>query len=249
MIQVNNLDKSFNKKNVLHNINFSCKQGEVTNIIGASGSGKTTLLKIMVGLIKPDSGNIIYDGADFTELNFNHKKLIRQCIGMLFQSSALLDSLTVQQNLLLPLNMLSNLNKKEKLYRIRFCLDRVNLKDVSKKYPSELSGGMQKRVGLARAIVMQPKYLFCDEPNSGLDPLTASIINNLIKEITKDFNTTTLVITHDMNSVLEIGDKIIFLHKGQKWWEVNKNNILDSNNLELSEFVLKGCLVNKIKNN
>ena len=211
--------------------------GKRNLIIGASGSGKTVLMKCLVGLFVPDSGQILYNGEDFNALNEEDKKEIRKQIGMLFQGSALFDSLTVEQNIMFPLNMFTNDNYPTKLKRVNEVLERVNLKDVNKKFPAELSGGMKKRVGIARAIVLNPKYLFCDEPNSGLDPQTSLVIDKLIKEITTEYNITTIVNTHDMNSVMEIGDHIMYMHQGIKEWEGNNKEIIFSKNELLNEFI------------
>lgn len=237
MIEVKNISKSFDTKKVLDDISVNFKPGTTSLIIGSSGSGKTTLLKCMVGLHEVDSGEILYSGEDFCTLNFKERIPIRKEIGMLFQGSALFDSMTVEENLLFPLNMFSEMSFSEKSDRIDFCLKRVNLDNVRKLSPAELSGGMKKRVGIARAIAMQPKYLFCDEPNSGLDPQTSIVIDNLIKEITEEYNITTVVNTHDMNSVMEIGDFIVFLHQGKKWWEGNNEEIRNTDNKEINEFV------------
>lgn len=237
MIELKNISKSFDTKLVLDDVSVNFKPGTTSLIIGGSGSGKTTLLKCMVGLHEVDSGQILYSGEDFCNLNFKERIPIRKEIGMLFQSSALFDSMTVEENLLFPLNMFSDMSNSEKNDRVDFCLKRVNLDNVRKLSPSELSGGMKKRVGIARAIAMQPKYLFCDEPNSGLDPKTSIVIDNLIKEITEEYNITTVVNTHDMNSVMEIGDFIMFLHQGKKWWEGTNEEIRHTNNKEVNEFV------------
>lgn len=247
MIEIKNLYKSFDGRMVLNDISVKFEPGNTNLIIGGSGSGKTTLLKCMVGLHQVDSGEILYDGREFTQLSFKEKIPIRKEIGMLFQGSALFDSMTVEDNLMFPLNMFSDMSLSEKRDRIDFCLKRVNLENVQKLSPAELSGGMKKRVGIARAIAMQPKYLFCDEPNSGLDPKTSIIIDNLIKEITDEFNITTVVNTHDMNSVMEIGDNILFLHQGQKWWEGSSEEIHHSNNKEVEEFVFASKFM-KMKN-
>lgn len=237
MIELKNIYKSFDTKLVLDDVSVNFQPGKTSLIIGGSGSGKTTLLKCMVGLHEVDSGEILYSGEDFTKLNFKERIPIRKEIGMLFQSSALFDSMTVEENLLFPLNMFSEMSISEKNDRVDFCLKRVNLENVRKLSPAELSGGMKKRVGIARAIAMQPKYLFCDEPNSGLDPKTSIVIDNLIKEITEEYNITTVVNTHDMNSVMEIGDFIMFLHQGKKWWEGTNEEIRHTDNKEVNEFV------------
>ena len=206
-------------------------------IIGESGSGKTTLLKCMVGLNEIDAGEVLFNGRNFYEMDFKVKKEIRKEIGMLFQGGALFDSQTVEENVVFPISMFTDLSTSEKKDRANFCLQRVNLENANNLYPSELSGGMKKRVAIARAIAVQPKYLFCDEPNSGLDPKTSIVIDNLIKEITEEYNITTVVITHDMNSVIEIGDNIMFIYKGEKWWEGSKSEILKTDNKEVCDFV------------
>jgi phospholipid/cholesterol/gamma-HCH transport system ATP-binding protein len=237
MIEVTHLHKSFNGRLILNDINIVFEQGKTNIIIGESGSGKTVLLKCMVALHEVDSGKVFYSGKDFTAMDQNERKQIRQEIGMLFQGGALFDSQTVAQNVMFPLSMFSSMSEKEKKDRVDFCLERVNLSHAHQLYPSEISGGMKKRVAIARAIAMQPKYLFCDEPNSGLDPRTSILIDNLISEITEEFNMTTVVITHDMNSVIEIGDSISFLYKGEIAWKGNKNNILTAENQRVREFV------------
>lgn len=237
MIEIKNINKSFGENHVLKGISAEFKEGMTNLIIGGSGSGKTTLLKCMVGLHEPEIGNVLYDGRDFTKMNFESRIDIRKEIGMLFQSSALFDSMTVEENIMFPLNMFTEQVKKEKLERVNFCLKRVNLDDKNKLFPAELSGGMKKRVGIARAIAMQPKYLFVDEPNSGLDPKTSIVIDELIKEITQEFNITTVVVTHDMNSVMGIGDNIMFLHQGEKWWQGSNKEIAHTDNKELNDFV------------
>jgi phospholipid/cholesterol/gamma-HCH transport system ATP-binding protein len=209
--------------------------------------GKTVLLKCLVGLVKADKGQVFYDGRAFSKMSFNEMKEIRQEIGMLFQGGALFDSLTVEQNVIFPLTMFTEQNPAQKLERANFCLSRVNLTNANKLYPSELSGGMKKRVAIARAISMNPRYLFCDEPNSGLDPQTAHLIDELIKEITLEYDMTTVVVTHDMNSVLEIGEKIYFLYQGKLWWEGTKNNILHTDNAELQEFVFTSELTKRLR--
>lgn len=216
-------------------------------IIGESGSGKTTLLKCMVGLNEVDSGQILYDGRSFTELNFKEKKDVRKEIGMLFQGGALFDSKTVEENVVFPLSMFTNLSESEKRDRANFCLQRVNLLNANNLFPSEISGGMKKRVAIARAIAVQPKYLFCDEPNSGLDPKTSIVIDNLIKEITEEYNITTVVITHDMNSVIEIGDNIMFIYKGNKHWEGSKHEILRTSDPEVCDFVYATQFMKELK--
>jgi phospholipid/cholesterol/gamma-HCH transport system ATP-binding protein len=237
MIEVRNLNKAFGEKVVLKDFSFTFEEGKANLIIGESGTGKSVLIKCMVGLIEPESGKVLYDGTDFLGLEFDERKLIRQKIGMLFQGSALFDSMTVEENVMFPLSMFTEMPLSEKRDRVNFCLQRVNLQNVSKLFPAEISGGMKKRVAIARAISLNPKYLFCDEPNSGLDPRTSILIDELIREITEEFQMTTVVITHDMNSVLEIGDKIAFLHKGEKLWEGTRHEILRADNKELSDFV------------
>lgn len=237
MIEVRNIKKSFNGKTVIEQINAVMKAGQCNLIIGASGSGKTVLMKCMVGLFEPDEGEVLYSGQNFTAMNPRERTEIRKEIGMLFQGSALFDSLTVQENVMFPLNMFTQWPLKKKLERVNEVLDRVNLKDTNKKYPAELSGGMKKRVGIARAIVLNPKYLFCDEPNSGLDPQTSLVIDKLIQNITTEFNITTVVNTHDMNSVMEIGNYILFLHQGHKEWEGNNREIIFNKNQKLNEFI------------
>lgn len=237
MIEVIDIYKSFGNNEVLKGISASFKPGKNNLIIGSSGSGKTTLLKCIVGLHEPTSGEVLYDNENFTSMHFEGRVPIRKQIGMLFQNSALFDSMTVEQNIIFPLNLFTTLSKAEKLDRANYCLEKVNLAGTNKLYPSELSGGMKKRVGIARAISMQPKYLFVDEPNSGLDPKTAILIDNLINEITEEFQTTTVIVTHDMNSVMGIGDHIIFLDNGLKWWEGSNHEIAHTDNKELNDFV------------
>ncbi|MBW4890988.1 ATP-binding cassette domain-containing protein [Mucilaginibacter sp. HMF5004] len=237
MIETINIHKTFGDNYVLKGIDVELKAGRNNLIIGGSGSGKTTLLKCIVGLHKPEEGEVIYDGQNFTQMDFEERVPIRKQIGMLFQSSALFDSMTVQDNIIFPLNLFTTMSKKEKIERANFCLERVNLAGKNKLFPAELSGGMKKRVGIARAISMQPKYLFVDEPNSGLDPKTSILIDELIAEITEEYQTTTVIVTHDMNSVMGIGDHIIFLHNGQKWWEGSNKQIAHTNNKELNDFV------------
>lgn len=248
MIEVKNLYKSFGDHHVLQDISVNFEPGKINLIIGGSGSGKSVLTKCMVGLHEIDSGSIMYDGKEFTTMNFKQKKKIRKDIGMLFQASALFDSLTVEENVLFPLEMYTKQTKKEMLERVNFCLDRVNLEDANKLYPAELSGGMKKRVGIARAIALNPKYLFCDEPNSGLDPFTGIVIDQLIQEITKEYNMTTIVITHDMNSVMETGENIMFLYQGKNWWQGDNHEIIKSDNKELSEFVFASKIMKQFRN-
>ena len=228
MIFVENIHKKFGENKVLNNVSFDFKQGKTNLIIGESGSGKTTLLKILIGLHSLDEGNIIYDGRIFNQMKLKEKRQIRQEIGMLFQGGALFDYMTVEENIMFPLTMFTNQSNEEKLDRVNFCLKRVNLENKNKLLPSELSGGMLKRVAIARAISMNPKYLLCDEPNSGLDPKTAILIDNLIKEITEEYNITTIVNTHDMNSVMQIGENIAFIYNGTIWWKGNKEELINS---------------------
>jgi phospholipid/cholesterol/gamma-HCH transport system ATP-binding protein len=237
MIKAVNLKKSFGEKTVLQDISAEFQTGKCNLIIGASGSGKTVLQKLLVGLFEPDTGSIFYDDEDMTAMSEEQRKMLRQQIGMLFQGSALFDSMTVEQNIIFPLDMFSKMTKEQKLKQVNNVLERVNLKDVNKKFPGEISGGMKKRVGIARAIVLNPKYLFCDEPNSGLDPQTSLLIDKLISDITKEFNMTTIINTHDMNSVMEIGDNILYMHQGFKEWEGNNKEIIFSKNKLLNEFI------------
>ncbi|MGZ3767692.1 MAG: ABC transporter ATP-binding protein [Mucilaginibacter sp.] len=237
MIETQNIHKTFGDNKVLEGISAKFNPGKNNLIIGGSGSGKTTLLKCIVGLHEPTEGDVFYDGMNFTDMHFRERVHIRKEIGMLFQNSALFDSMTVEENIMFPLNLFTDMPKSEKLDRANFCLKRVNLEGKNKLFPSELSGGMKKRVGIARAISMQPKYLFVDEPNSGLDPLTSILIDELISELTEEYNTTTVVVTHDMNSVMGIGDNIIFLYNGKKWWEGSNKEIAHTDNKELNNFV------------
>ncbi|HZE84114.1 MAG TPA: ATP-binding cassette domain-containing protein [Puia sp.] len=237
MIEVKDIRKGFNDKIVIDNVSAIFQTGKCNLIIGTSGSGKTVLMKCLVGLFEPDSGEICYDGQNFSEMNDEQRKELRQQIGMLFQGSALFDSMTVEQNVMFPLDMFTKKNYAEKLKRVNEVLDRVNLKDANKKFPAEISGGMKKRVGIARAIVLNPKYLFCDEPNSGLDPQTSLLIDKLIKEITIEYNITTVVNTHDMNSVMETGDHIIYMYQGLKEWEGSNKEIIFSKNKRLNDFI------------
>jgi phospholipid/cholesterol/gamma-HCH transport system ATP-binding protein len=247
MIEGKNISKSFGDRLVLDNVSVKLEKGQTNLIIGQSGMGKTVLLKCLVGLLEAEKGQVFYDGRAFSKMSFNEMKEIRQEIGMLFQGGALFDSLNVEQNVMFPITMFTKQTQQEKLDRANFCLSRVNLENVNKMYPSELSGGMKKRVAIARAISMNPRYLFCDEPNSGLDPQTAHLIDELIKEITVEYNMTTVVVTHDMNSVLEIGEKIYFLYKGKLWWEGDKNNILLTDNPELDAFVFTSELTKRLR--
>ncbi|MDB5006875.1 MAG: ATP-binding cassette protein [Mucilaginibacter sp.] len=237
MIEINDIQKTFGENHVLRGISATFKPGINNLIIGGSGSGKTTLLKCIVGLHEPTKGEVIFAGENFTKMSFEQRVPIRTHIGMLFQNSALFDSMTVEENVMFPLNLFTQMSRGEKLDRANFCLERVNLTGKNKLYPAELSGGMKKRVGIARAISMQPKYLFVDEPNSGLDPLTSILIDDLISELTQEYQITTVVVTHDMNSVMGIGDHIIFLYNGEKWWEGSNHDIAHTDNKELNEFV------------
>lgn len=247
MVRAEHIYKSFDGRIVLEDISVEFKQGITNLIIGASGSGKTVLIKCLVGLHDVDDGSIFYGDTNFTELGFKERKAIRKDVGMIFQGGALLDSSTVEQNIKLPMDLFTNKSEEEKLERVNFCLQRVNLPDANHLYPAELSGGMIKRVAIARAIVLNPRFLFCDEPNSGLDPMTAIVIDNLIKEITEEYNITTIINTHDMNSVMEIGEQIMFLHKGKKWWEGTKDDIMFTDNKELNDFVFASAMAKRAR--
>lgn len=247
MIEVRNLTKSFGDKVVLDNINVTFETGKTNLIIGQSGSGKTVLMKNLVGLLQPTSGEVLYDDRDFTRMSKKEKVLMRREMGMIFQSAALFDSLNVLENVMFPLDMFSTLNYRERVKRAQECLDRVNLIEAQQKYPGEISGGMQKRVAIARAIVMNPKYLFCDEPNSGLDPKTSLVIDELLSGITKDYNMTTIINTHDMNSVMGIGENICFIYQGHKEWQGNKDEVMTSTNEKLNDLVFASDLFRKIK--
>lgn len=237
MIEVQNLYKSFGERVILEDISAVMEPGKCNLIIGTSGSGKTVLTKCMVGLFTPEKGQILFNGKNMLEMETDERKLLRQQIGMLFQGTALFDSMTVEENVLFPLNMFTKWTVAEKKKRASEVLERVNLKDAHKKYPAEISGGMKKRVGIARAVVMNPQYLFCDEPNSGLDPQTSMVIDKLIQEITREYNITTIVVSHDMNSVMEIGDHIIYLHQGRKQWEGSNKDIIFSKDELLNKFI------------
>lgn len=247
MIEVRNLSKRFGDLQVLTDISATFEKGRVNQIIGMSGSGKSVLAKCIVGLHKPDEGQVLYEGRSFHDMGGDEKRTIRQEIGMLFQGSALFDSLTVLQNVMFPLSMFADMPRSEMEDRAHACLDRVNIREKDHLYPAQISGGMQKRVGIARAIAMNPKYLFCDEPNSGLDPQTSIVIDELIKEITQEFGTTTIVITHDMNSVMETGENIMFIHAGRNWWHGDREKLLNSDNRELNEFIFAGSLMRTVK--
>jgi phospholipid/cholesterol/gamma-HCH transport system ATP-binding protein len=247
MIELKNISKSFDGTQVLDDISFEFERGKTNVIIGASGSGKSVLTKCAVGLIEPDHGTVFYDEKNFTAMDVEERKEVRKEIGMLFQGGALFDSQTVEENIKFPLRMHADMSEKEMQDRVDFCLNRVQLTGVNKRFPAEISGGMQKRVGIARAIALNPKYLFCDEPNSGLDPQTAIVIDQLIQEITEEYQITTVVVSHDMNSVLEIGEKIMFIYKGKNYWEGNKHNIFNTENKELADFVFASDLMKKLR--
>lgn len=249
MIEINNITKSFDENQVLGGVSASFEKGKVNFIIGRSGSGKSVITKCIVGLHEVDSGEVLFDGRDFTHMNRRRRKEIRKEIGMLFQGSALFDSLTVEENVMFPLSMFTRTSTEEMRDRANFCLERVQLEGKNHLYPAELSGGMMKRVGIARAIAMNPKYLFADEPNSGLDPQTAIVIDNLIKEITYEFDITTVVISHDMNSVMEAGDNIHFIHEGKIWWSGDRTQILRSGNQQLDEFVYASKFMKQVRYN
>lgn len=249
MIEIKNIHKSFGDNHVLKGISSVFHPGKSNLIIGGSGSGKTTLLKCIVGLHDPEEGAVLYNDKDFTKMSFEERVPIRKEIGMLFQNSALFDSMTTEENIIFPLNLFTEMSKSEKIDRANYCLERVNLKGKNKLFPSELSGGMKKRVGIARAISMEPKYLFYDEPNSGLDPKTSILIDELIQDITEEKNITTVVVTHDMNSVMGIGDNILFLHKGEKWWQGSNKEIAHTDNAELNDFVFASKFMEAAKEN
>ena len=247
MIKAENVIKSFEGRTVLKDISVEFGTGQTYLIIGRSGSGKTVLLKSLVGLHDVDEGAIYYDDICFSKLDFKARKAIRKDVGMIFQGGALLDASTVAENVKLPLDLFTDQSEEEKLERVNLCLKRVNLDNAHKLYPSELSGGMVKRAAIARAIVLNPRYLFCDEPNSGLDPQTSIVIDNLISDITKEYNITTIINTHDMNSVMEIGEKIVFIYEGNKWWEGSKDDILHTGNKELDDFVFASAMAKRAK--
>lgn len=247
MIEVKHLYKSFEDKDVLKDINTVFHTGKTNLIIGQSGSGKTVLMKCLVGLLRPEQGELLYDGRDIVKMNKKERKKLRTEMGMLFQSAALFDSMTVLENVMFPLDMFSDMTVRDRVKRAMFCLDRVNLTDAKKKYPSEISGGMQKRVAIARAIALNPKYLFCDEPNSGLDPRTSLVIDELIHSITHEFQMTTIINTHDMNSVMGIGENIAFINHGVKDWEGTSKDVFTSDNESLNEFVFASDLFKKIR--
>ena len=246
MIEISKISKTFGEQKVLNNITATFEEGKASLIIGQSGAGKTVLLKCIVGLLEPDHGKVLYDGRDVLKFNKKENRLLRREMGMLFQGAALFDSMSVLENVMFPLDMFSSKTYNERLKRARFCLERVNLLDAQDKSPEELSGGMQKRAAIARAIALEPRYLFCDEPNSGLDPKTSLIIDELIHGITKEYDITTIVNTHDMNSVMNIGDKVIFLAGGEISWEGNKEEILNSKNPQLNEFLFSSEILRRV---
>jgi len=247
MIYVKDIYKSFDDKVVLNDISTIFDKGKTNLIIGRSGSGKTVLMKTLIGLLRPDSGQVLYDNRNLITMSKNELKMLRREMGMLFQGSALFDSMTVLENVMFPLTMFTRDSKKIREKRAKFCLERVNLTDADRLFPGEISGGMMKRTAIARAIALNPNYLFCDEPNSGLDPKTALLIDDLIHDITKEYNITTVINTHDMNSVMNIGEKIIFIHEGEKAWEGNKDEIMTSTNKKLNDFVFASELFKKVK--
>ena len=247
MIEIQHIYKSFGDKEVLKDINAKFEDGKTNLIIGKSGSGKTVLMKNIVGLLEPTSGHILYDGRDFVSMNKHEKVRMRREMGMIFQSAALFDSLSVLENVMFPLDMFSSMNYRERVKRAQDCLDRVNLIDAQQKFPGEISGGMQKRVAIARAIVLNPKYLFCDEPNSGLDPHTSLVIDELLSSITKEFDITTIINTHDMNSVMGIGENINFIYQGRNEWQGTKDDVMGSTNEKLNDLVFASDLFKKVK--
>ncbi len=247
MIEVKNLYKSFGEKEVLKGIDFTFEDGKTNLIIGQSGSGKTVLMKNLVGLFAPTSGQVLYDGRNFVEMDKKEKALMRREMGMVFQSAALFDSLTVLENVMFPLDMFSKMNYRERVKRAQECLYRVNLLEAQNKYPSEISGGMQKRAAIARAIVLNPKYLFCDEPNSGLDPKTSLVIDELLHSITQEYNMTTIINTHDMNSVMGIGENILFIYKGEKEWQGKSSQVMNSSNKRLTDFIFASDLLKEMR--
>ncbi|NSL89916.1 ABC transporter ATP-binding protein [Chitinophaga solisilvae] len=247
MIELQDITKSFGDKEILKGVSAVMESGKVNLIIGASGSGKTVMMKCIVGLMTINTGKILYDQEDFTAMEEKEKKLVRQKIGMLFQGSALFDSMTVEQNVMFPLDMFSRDTLRDKKKRVMECLERVQLKDAAKKFPAEISGGMKKRVGIARAIVLNPKYLFCDEPNSGLDPQTSLLIDKLIKELTVEYNITTVINTHDMNTVMESGDHIVYMYQGKKQWEGSNKDIVFSKDQKLNDFIFASEFLREAK--
>lgn len=248
MIEVKNLCKSFGDKEVLKDISTVFDSGKTNLIIGQSGSGKTVLVKNLVGLLEPTSGDVLYDGRNFVAMSKKEKIMLRREMGMIFQSAALFDSMTVLENVMFPLDMFSSMTLRDRIHRAKTCLDRVNLKDVDSKFPGELSGGMQKRVAIARAIALNPQYLFCDEPNSGLDPKTSLVIDELLHSITHEFNITTIINTHDMNSVMGIGENIIFIYEGHKEWQGVSADIMNSDNKKLTDFIFASDLLKRMRN-
>lgn len=249
MIEINHLYKSFDDKEVLKDISAKFENGKTNLIIGQSGSGKTVLVKNLVGLLEPTSGEVLYDGRNFVLMNKDEKVAMRREMGMIFQSAALFDSLNVLENVMFPLDMFSRMNYRDRVKRAEECLARVNLLEAEKKFPDEISGGMQKRVAIARAIALNPKYLFCDEPNSGLDPKTSLVIDELLHSITHEFNITTIINTHDMNSVMGIGEKIIYIYEGEKEWEGQSSDIMLSTNQRLTDFIFASDLLKRMKKN
>ena len=249
MIEIKNIVKTFSGQEILKDISFMYKKGQTNLVIGQSGSGKTVLLKCLLGLYKPDKGSVLFDGEDIVTMSNKNLKTLRKQVGMVFQGGALFDSMNIEQNVLFPLQMFSNISKEEMLDRVNFCLKRVNLENVNHLFPSEISGGMKKRVAIARAIVLNPKYLFCDEPNSGLDPYTAILIDNLLQELTYEYEMTTVINTHDMNSVMEIGDRILFIKEGMMAWEGTNTEIFKADNQDLQDFVFSSELFKTIKEN
>lgn len=247
MIRAENIKKSFDEAEVLKGISVTFEKGKTNLIIGRSGAGKTVLLKILVGLFEPTSGSIWYNDRNFSQLSKKERRVIRMEVGMLFQGSALFDSMTVEENIRFPLDMFTSMTRKEKIKQVDYCLERVELVGANKKYPSEVSGGMQKRVGIARSIVLNPKYLFCDEPNSGLDPKTSLLIDELIKRITYENEITTIINTHDMNSVMEIGDNIILLYNGELAWQGNKDEVVDNENQLLQDFIFASPFLQRLR--
>ena len=247
MIEIKNLCKSFEDKDVLKNISATFENGKTNLIIGQSGSGKTVLMKNLVGLLDPTSGEVLYDGRDFVSMSKREKITLRREMGMIFQSAALFDSMTVLENVMFPLDMFSSMNLRERIRRAQECLDRVNLVDAEQKFPGEISGGMQKRVAIARAIVLNPKYLFCDEPNSGLDPHTSLVIDQLLSSITKEYNITTIINTHDMNSVMGIGENILFIYQGNNEWQGTKDDVMGATNEKLNDLVFASDLFKRVK--
>lgn len=247
MIQVKSISKSFEDKTVLEDINFTFENGKTNLIIGQSGSGKTVLMKCIVGLLTPEKGEVLYDNRDLLQMGKREKKTLRKEMGMIFQSAALFDSLSVLENVMFPLDMFSTDTYRDRVRRARFCLDRVNLLDAENKFPGEISGGMQKRVAIARAIALNPKYLFCDEPNSGLDPKTSLVIDELVHDITTEFNMTTIINTHDMNSVMGIGDSILYIYQGHKEWSGTKDDVFTATNERLNNFIFASDLLRKVK--